>query len=432
MIKAYYFRIISYVLAFFVLQSFSFPSPLDKAVELAHQEIWKKFVDQYGIVHGYVGETPTPEDCSIGRPNFIGWRSPISDGAFFTGLYLTAMCEKAQRSGNKTDREKAKKLANGLLRCASVSDVPGFIVRGVGTDGQCHYPVGSTDQTVPWFLGLYRYLKSGIPSETERQLVASKMEKVADALNMNDWKLPCDGIFKGQYRDDLKDKRFLEVPSYLFIIRAMYEITNNDIWNKRYQTALFEHPRGSIEQPSVSDKTRLEICAAGYRIDSLIFTGSNIDKNSLWIYVKNQASLAQLVLLEKDKTIRTFYQTGLAKNANNAMEVIEDYRDFNNNDTKKFGHANWREGYPIWLPQKTQADAENLLKKGDTEKLGKRREYEKSFMTNPLAAATIIASSGDHANRENIERVICHYDFSKLNLSEFFFSEVAYYSLTVD
>jgi hypothetical protein len=432
MSRTSYFRIIVYISAFFVLQSSTFPSPIEKAVALAHQEIWKKFVDQFGIVNGYVGETPTPEDCSIGRPNFIGWRSPISDGAFFTGLYLTAMCEKAQRSGNKTDRGKAKQLANGLLRCASVSDVPGFIVRGVGTDGQCHYPVGSTDQTAPWFLGLYRYLKSGIPNETERQLVASKMEEVADALDMNDWKLPCDGIFKGQYRDDLKDKRFLEVPSYLFIIRAMYEITKKDIWNERYKTALFEYPRGSIEQPSASDKTRLEICASGYRIDSLIFTGRNIDKSQQWIYVKNQASLAQLVLLEKDKTIRAFYQTGLTKNAKNALGIIEDYKRFDNDDTKKFGHANWREGFPIWLPQKTQADAENLLKKGDTEKLGERRDYEKSFMTNPLAAAAITALAGDKANRESIERVICHYDFSKLNLSEFFFAEVAYYSLTAN
>lgn len=429
MIQAFYFRNITYILAFFVLQSSTLPSPVDKAVALAHQEIWKKFVDQFGIVNGYVGETPTPEDCSSGRPNFIGWRSPISDGAFFTGLYLTAICQKAQRSGNKTDRGKAKQLADGLLKCASVSEVPGFIVRGVGTDGQCHYPVGSTDQTVPWFLGLYSYLKSGIPSEIEKKLVANKMEKVSDALNKNDWKLPCDGIFRGQYRDDLKDKRFLEVPSYLFIIRAMYEITKKDIWKERYQTALFEHPRGSSEQPLASDNTRLEICASGYRIDSLTFTGRNIDKSAQWIYVKNQASLAQLVLLEKDKTIRAFYLTGLTKNAKNALDVIEDYRDFNNNDTKKFGHANWREGFPIWLPQKTQADAENLLKKGDTEKLGERRDYEKSYMTNPLAAAAIIALAGDKANRENIERVICHYDYSKLNLSEFFFAEVAYYSL---
>jgi hypothetical protein len=49
-------------------------------------------------------------------------------------------------------------------------------------------------------------------------------------------------------------------------------------------------------------------------------------------------------------------------------------------------------------------------------------------MINPLAAA-IIALAGDATHQKIIEDVICHYDYSKLNMSEFFFAEVAYYSL---
>lgn len=426
MIRIFYIKRVFCLFMFLLLQHASaLPFAVDSAVQCAHQIIWEKFVDEYGIIYGYVGETPTPEDCTIGRPNAIGWRSPISDGAFFTGLYLTAICEKARRSERQEDNEKAKRLVAGLLRCASVSDVPGFIVRGVGTDGKCHYCAGSTDQTVPWFLGLYSYLMSGIPNEIERRQVINKIEEVVDALMLSDWKLPCDGIFKGQYRDDLKDKRFLEVPSYLFILRAMYEITNKDIWIERYRNALIEYPAGS-------SKTRAEICSSGYLIDSDIqfFSGiKNINKGQLWIYVKNQASLAQLILLEKDQIIKAYYQTGLIQNAKNAIEAIKDFKSFDNNDTKKFGNANWREGYPLWFPQQTQADAEKLSRMGDTAKLGERRDYEKSFMTNPLAAAAIVALSGDSSHREVIEQAILHYDYSKLNLSEFFFAEVAYYTL---
>ena len=76
------------------------------------------------------GDIHSPEDCSDGRPNAIGWWSPIENAPMFTGLYLPAICERAKRSGATGDREKARRLTGGLLKCASVSDVPGFIARG--------------------------------------------------------------------------------------------------------------------------------------------------------------------------------------------------------------------------------------------------------------------------------------------------------------
>ena len=69
------------------------------ALAQAHQETWKRFVDEHGVVRDYVGELPTPEDCRLGRPNAIGWGSPIENGPMFTGMYLDAMVTKARRSG---------------------------------------------------------------------------------------------------------------------------------------------------------------------------------------------------------------------------------------------------------------------------------------------------------------------------------------------
>jgi len=153
-----------------------------QAVEQAHAELWGRFVDKYGIIRDYVGELPTPEDCKLGRPNAIGWWSPIENGPMFNGLYLPAMCERARRSGAAADAEQARRLAQGLMKCASVSDVPGFIARGIGTDGVCHYPLSSDDQTHPWFLGLQAYLKSGISTAEERGQIIAKVKEVAAAL----------------------------------------------------------------------------------------------------------------------------------------------------------------------------------------------------------------------------------------------------------
>ena len=91
------------------------------AVEKAHEVLWSKFIGDDGLIHDYVGELPNPEECRLGRPNAIGWWSPIENGPMFTGTYLAAICQRACRSGAMADREEARRLAKGLLACASVS-----------------------------------------------------------------------------------------------------------------------------------------------------------------------------------------------------------------------------------------------------------------------------------------------------------------------
>src|SRR5262249_50769691 len=157
-----------------------------------------------------------PEDCRLGRPNAIGWWSPIEDGPMFTGLYLPAACERARRSGSPADRDEARRLARGLLQCASGSEVPGFIARRLGSDGTCHYPLGSDDQTHPWFLGLHAYLASGLAGEAERRTIAEKMREVANVLESLGWRCPCEGAFQGQFRGAFQGHLFRDAARYLF------------------------------------------------------------------------------------------------------------------------------------------------------------------------------------------------------------------------
>lgn len=394
---------------------------LPDAVEQAHTELWSKRIDKHGVILDYIGEIPTPEDCRLGRPNAIGWWSPIENGPMFTGLYLPAACERARRSGDPADKAHARRLAQGLLKCASVSDVPGFIARGMGTDGRCHYPLGSDDQTHPWFYGLHAYVTSGIPSAEERKQIAKKMVEVADILETNSWKCPCDGAFKGQFRGGFQGHLFRDAVRYLHMLRAMYDVTRDSVWLERYRKACAGRPKNC-------DKTRVQICAGGYGPDREAIKG--IDENLQWIYVGSQGALARLIAMETDESLRAQYRAGLAINARNALAAIEAYKGFDNNDTKVFGHANWREGYSTWFAQTSQAEAEKLSRTGDKAKLGTRKYYEARYMRNPLAAAAIIALAGDDAGRDAVERAICHYDYSKLHMSEFFFAECAYYALS--
>jgi hypothetical protein len=393
-----------------------------QAVEQAHSELWRRIVDPHGVIRDYVGELPTPEDCTLGKPNAIGWWSPIENGPMFTGLYLTAACERARRSSDPADKEKAQRLSQGLLKCASVSDVPGFIARGMGTDGLCHYPLSSDDQTHPWFLGLHAYLKSDIPTTEERQKIVAKVKEVAEALDATGWQVPCEGAFKGEFRGGFRGHLFRDAARFLFLLRATYEITEEQVWLDRYHMAL-------AERPHQADKTRIEICSEGYPRDREAI--ENIDDSQLWIYVGAQASLAKLVLMETDGSIQASYRTGMVCNAKHALPGVAAHASFDNNDTKVFGNADWRAVYTTWFQQPTQADAKRLSETGDRRKRGQRKYYESRFMRNPLAGAAIVALLGNGAEREAIERAIGHYDYTKLNMAELFFAECAFYALPI-
>ena len=400
-----------------VLTAASMP---EQAIEKAHAETWRRFVDEHGIVRDYVGELPTPEDCRLGKPNAIGWWSPIENGPMFTGMYLNAMVERARRSGSVLDKEQARKLSQGLLKCASVSDVPGFVARGVGTDGKCHYPLSSDDQMHPWFLGLHAYLRSDIPTPEERKVLGAKVREVAEVLESNGWKVPCDGAFKGDFRGGFKGEHFRDVVRYLHMLRATYEMTGEAVWLERYRKALAEKPQRSAE-------TRQEICALGCPRDLPFIP--QIDKGKFWIYVGSQAGLAKLAAVEADPAVKAAYRAGLAVNARYALPAVETHVQFDNADQGVFGSADWRGVYATWFPQPTQAEAERLAKIVDHKKRGPRKGYESSGMRNPLAAATMVALSGEPAMRPAVLKAVGHYDYARLNMAEFFFAECAYYAL---
>ena len=393
-----------------------------QAVEDAHTALWSKFIDKHGIILDFIGEIPTPGDCAAGRPNAIGWFCPIENGPMFNGLYLPAVCERARRSGNSTDREQARRLAQGLIKCASVSDVPGMIVRGMATDGKSHYPLGSDDQTHPWFYGLYVYWKSNIPSAAEKNEIAAKVKEVADVLESKGWLCPCDGSFKGSFRGGFKGDHFRDASRYLFMLEAVYEITGDPVWLERYKKA-------QLERPGKRGLTRLEICAAGYVPDiELLKWNWKAYPHWNWIFVGSQASLKHLAETEADVGVKAYFQAGLAAGARDAFPGISESVKFDNNDKKVFGTANWREVYTKWFPQKTQAEAMKLSESGDNKKRGERGNYEHQFVDTPLAAAAIVALAGDPAQRAAVERAICHYDYAKLYSVRFFFAECAYYA----
>jgi len=54
------------------------------AIEQAHSEMWRRFVDDKGIIVDFTDldgtvNLPTPEECREGKPNALGWFQPIEN-----------------------------------------------------------------------------------------------------------------------------------------------------------------------------------------------------------------------------------------------------------------------------------------------------------------------------------------------------------------
>ena len=240
--------------------------------------------------------------------------------------------------------------------------------------------------------------------------------------NKLDWKCPCDGAFKGQNRGDFKQFRNHGLVMYLFNLLALYDVTGDKVWLERYRKAL-------TEKSPLDNKTRLEICAEGYPYDERTRQIPNVSRSQLWIYVSSQGGLRCLIKLEQDEAVRACYNAGLKANAEGALAAMPQFQSFDNNDTKVFGNANWREGYGPWFEQKTQQDAETVAGRALKDKLGARKSYEVNYMRHPLAAAALVALGNYEKGFGLVRRAISHYDYSKLNMAELFFAECAYYAL---
>lgn len=385
----------------------------NRAIDQAHSELLK-FVGGAGLLLDYLGEIPTARDCAECRPNAKGWWTPIENGPMFTGPWLAAVCWRAEASGLAADRALARRLAGGLLRAASLSKTPGFIARGEGADQGSHYPVGSMDQTLPWFYGLYAYQKSPVADPEVADAARKVMLAVARALEANGWKCPCEAPFNAETCGDFVNGSipFRNAAHGLFLFRILGELDA-----ARYGGLYAEMAPARAKN---CEMTRLEVCATGYEADLAALP--SLEPDLLWIYVCAQGCLRELAALEPGEEA---FARGLKANVRRAAPFMALHEKYDNSTETPFRYANWRMGY-TWREQKTIAESDLVASTGDRAILGTRKSFERAYMTAPLSAAAICALAGE-SSRE-MAATLAHYDYSTLNLSEFFLAELAWFA----
>jgi hypothetical protein len=387
--------------------------------ELAHREIWRRFIDDYGIMIDFADmdgnvSLPTPEECKLGKPNALGWWAPIENGAMFNGLYMDAAVNRWKRTKSDEDATKARKLMEGLLLLNSISEVKGFVGRGVSADGKSHYPMGSNDQTMPWFLGLWRYWESGIATAAEKTRIAKHLVETAEEIVRLGWQMPAEEPFK--VRGSFNGFHFEEAARMLFTMKMLHRVTGDEKWRTMYLAEL--EKRGGEKNLS-----KRELCAGG-----MVFWYS---KNHNWTSCAAVGGLRGLWELETDAAIKADFAQGLVASAKLASEWLSLAQKFDNADTSRF-EMDWRVMNAEWKPQQTEHEAVALAQTQlkNFMKLAPRRGKETAFIREPTAAAWIVTLLPDAAllkqHSAEVEKVIAHYDYTKLYYSQFFWAEMAW------
>ena len=396
------------------------------AVGKAHAELWQRFVDEHNLILDYVGlkgeiVRPSAEDCREMKPSALSWGVPNEDGPMFNGLYLDAACSRWVLTRKDEDRVKARRLIDGLIKVSTIGRTPGFIARGIASDGKTTYPMGSNDQTTPWLYGLWRYVADGLPKdEAEKNDLVGRFIAQVKVLDQNGWKMPADGP-PSKYRGDFMKPTWEGAPRLLFVMKAMHGFTGSAAWQQRYLEAAHEKV-GKAQRP------RIDVCREG-----MVFDPGQGPRHS-WTGSEGVICLRALWEMETDAALKAAYAEGLRHSAELSEKSLPLCEQFDVNGTEAFD-VDWRVMNGAWKPQHSELEAVEVALAGLKlqHQASPRMHLEKDYLREPCFAAWVVTLCPDRdyvlSRRSAIEKVITHYDVRRVYLSQFFPLESAWWRI---
>ncbi len=392
------------------LAQVSAPLTTPKQLDIMNNEIWRRFIDPWGIMYEYTDLDgtviyPTAEELLAGKPNALGWNTPLENGAMYGGMYIDGIIKRWEHTQKTEDALKVKKIAQGLMYLSTVSPVPGMIARGVGKDGTGYYLMGSDDQAGGWYYGMWRYLQTSIPDAAERKTIENKIVEVSKAIVALNWFLPSDPPFNRRGTFISFD---YQAPRLLLVCKICYEITKDEYWNKLYQRMLYE--KGG--NPKLS---RLEVATKGF--------ASNAVVGSWWVRAVTIGCQRLLWEIETDSIIKSGYGQGLELTANSAFNFVGMGFKLKRNDTSVFD-INWRKLNELWKPQLTENESQDLAVKQFTLIVDTRRGREDHAVRQACFAAWVVSLAPNKMTFKrripDLKMLIEQFDYTNIYHSWFF------------
>lgn len=389
---------------------------LENCAAAIRRNLWTRFMSPDFIIYDYVGLNgevllPTPEECRMNQPNGLAWWTPIEDGAFFTGIYLTGECDRYLSRRGPATGEEIRKLVSGLYKLQDVGTTPGFIARGVADDGRSHYPASSNDQNIPWILGLWRYLATDIPTAAERTECRDRLLGHIRALQRANWTIPGEtpGFERGSmlYEDGLEGRLSSVHLSIVTRILAALVPEEENLY-RRVMTEKLQNGR-----------TRQEIIEAGF-MELKYWHG--------WFTSTSQYAVRELLRLETDQELKERFRRSLAATGREATALIPSYRNYQPGRQRAFT-PEWRVMLSAWQPHTTSAEAVKIA--GPEHDIWNEAcpavKEDKDTMMSSLSTAWIVMMSGDQelidAWLPEIISAVRHFDYDNLHYGAFFYGE---------
>ena len=166
-----------------------------------------------------------------------GYGSGFSDTSLYTGHLLFGVVDAYEARKDAELGEIAKELFIGMKTIGTSSPVPGFIPRGPHPDDlSAYYRDSSIDQHTSYIMALYKYYKSSLASEEEKEFIRDSLNKFGKRLEDNKWKILIEDNSREAHAGGAWTEYSSEAGSALLsVLGILSEVVKNDHWKTRYE-----------------------------------------------------------------------------------------------------------------------------------------------------------------------------------------------------
>lgn len=333
---------------------------------------------------------PTAVEVNAQKPNLMGYDTGMEDCMISAGTMLCMVVDKYSVTGDKKLKTSAKKIFQGIRKCAASGDA-GFLARCVcDEDGKSFYITSSRDQYTHAVHGLWYYYRSTLCDAATKGEIRTILSAFADRMKRNVTEANNYDFLRA---DGTRDTRGL-----------------SKMWNVQTHEAA----RLPMIYAAAWDVTRNRAYYDLYRkyIDAAIEQSASITewKQPTYSLLQMECSLELLAAMETNDTLR--------KEIDHVMDIVAAQtvkRSLNaDNNAKKLDlqvlGTDWRTG-------------EGLNSKG---------AYRKSWYcireSGEAALAALTSNRAFPANqKELLERAILRLNYDKVSSSGIFYLQAAYW-----
>jgi len=200
------------------------------------------------------GHLPTVDEVRRQYPNVCGWGTGMEDSAIAAGVWIAAICDRFDATGDWGVKAYADKVWSGMARLAAIARSPGFIPRSAHpADGESHYINSSRDQYTHYVHGLWRFYRSPLSDDTQREAMRTIIAAICERMERNvipenDYSL-CREDGKPGKVDKMWDVWCHEWARLPMIYIVGWDVTGDEHWYTLYQRYAWKAARESVTSP---------------------------------------------------------------------------------------------------------------------------------------------------------------------------------------